>query len=171
MDAGGSIWGGIVLGAGVVSFLLGCGAGSDDPDRSDQLAVDASSPEAIAESTGCGHVSELDSMVSPIRGMAATRGIRCDIDGEVLHVFARAPRGDPAAGSYAAQQGGSLENIYRTLGGGELAQSSCSVALLVSDHVLVLGRSEAVLSGLGIPGEGPVPVSPTVSYLAACALD
>jgi hypothetical protein len=50
-------------------LLVGCG-GSDDSD------IDASTPEALAASLGCEDVSELDSMLAPIRGDAADYGLR-----------------------------------------------------------------------------------------------
>jgi hypothetical protein len=134
---------------GAIALLLGCG-GSSAADE------DTSTPEAVANATGCANVTELDSMIAPIRGTAATRGISCDLDGEIVHIFARAPIDYPSA--VGLRQGGTLDNIRRLLGAGD---SSCSLALLVSDEVL---------SGLGIPGEPPIRVSPTVSYLDDCAL-
>jgi hypothetical protein len=75
---------------GVVALLLGC-RGSSGSDQ------DASTPEALADAAGCANIIELDPEIAPIRGQAATRGISCDLDGEVVHIFARAPIGDTSA--------------------------------------------------------------------------
>jgi hypothetical protein len=141
-------------------FLIGCG-GSHDPD------IDASTPEALAESLGCEDVSELDSMLAPIRGRGATSGLSCEIDGETVHIFARAPIGDPSAVGW--EQGGTEENIRRLLGA-DGVDSTCELAVLISGDVFVVGASADRLADLGVPGEEPIPVSPTVSYLDRCAL-
>src|SRR4029450_6208691 len=135
---------------GAAALLLGCrvSSGSDD---------DASPPEALAGAAGCTNITELDPEIAPIRGQAATRGISCDLDGEVVHIFARAPIGDPSA--VGPRQGGTLDNIRRLLGAGD---SSCSLALLVSDDLFIVASSDDVLSDLGIPAQPPIRVSPTV---------
>jgi hypothetical protein len=143
---------------GAVALLLGC-RGSSGSDE------DASTPEALAGAAGCANITELDPEIAPIRGRAATRGISCDLDGEVVHIFARAPIGDTSA--VGLRQGGTLDNIRRLLGAGD---SSCSLALLVSDDLFIVASSDDVLSDLRIPGEPPVRVSPTVSYLDHCTL-
>jgi hypothetical protein len=143
---------------GAIALLLGCGGSSASNE-------DASTPEAVADATGCANITELDSMIAPIRGKAATRGISCDLDGEVVHIFARAPIDDPSA--VGLRQGGTLDNIRRLLGAGD---SSCSLALLVSDDLFIVASSDDVLSDLGVPGEPPIRVSPTVSYLDHCTL-
>jgi hypothetical protein len=143
---------------GTVALLLGC-RGSSGSDE------DASTPEALADAAGCANITELDAEIAPIRGKAATRGISCDLDGEVVHIFARAPIGDSSA--VGLRPGGTLDNIRRLLGAGD---SSCSLALLVSDDLFIVASSDDVLSDLGIPGEPPVRVSPTVSYLDHCTL-
>lgn len=138
--------------------IVGCGD-SNDSD------VDASSPKSVAESVGCENVSELDSMVAPIRGNAATGGLSCEIDGETVHIFARAPIGDTSAPGWT--QGGTVENIRRLLGA-DAVDPTCELALLISDDVFVVGSSADQLTDLGVPGEEPIPVSPTVSYLSTC---
>ena len=143
---------------GAIALLFGC-SGSSAADE------DTNTPEAVADAAGCANVTELDSMIAPIRGKAATRGISCDLDGEVVHIFARAPIDEPSA--VGLRQGGTLDNIRRLLGAGD---SSCSLALLVSDDLFIVASSDDVLSDLGIPGEPPIRVSPTVSYLADCTL-
>jgi hypothetical protein len=65
------------------------------------------------------------------------------------------------------RQGGTLDNIRRLL---EAGDSSCSLALLVSDDLFIVASSDDVLSDLGVPGEPPIRVSPTVSYLDDCTL-
>ena len=65
------------------------------------------------------------------------------------------------------RQGGTLDNIHRLLGAGD---STCSLALLVSDDLFIVASSDDVLSDLGVPGEPPIRVSPTVSYLDHCTL-
>jgi hypothetical protein len=65
------------------------------------------------------------------------------------------------------RQGGTLDNIHRLLGAGD---SSCSLALFVSDDLFVVASSDDVLSNLGVPGAPPIRVSPTVSYLDHCTL-
>jgi hypothetical protein len=89
---------------GSVALLLGCrgSGGSDD---------DASTPEAVADAAGCANITELDSMIAPIRGRAATRGISCDLDGEGVHIFARAPIDESSGVGF--NQGGTLDNIRR----------------------------------------------------------
>lgn len=119
----------LAVGVGVV-LIVGCG-GSDTPN------IDASTPESLAESLGCGDVSELDPMLAPIRGRGATRGISCEIDGETIHVFARAPIGDPNAVGWG--QGGTDENIRRLLGA-DAVDPSCKLAVLISDDVSSSGR-------------------------------
>jgi hypothetical protein len=138
--------------------MLGCrgSGGSDD---------DANTPEAVADAAECANITELDSMIAPIRGRAATRGISCDLDGEVVHIFARAPIDEPSG--VGLNQGGTLDNIRRLLGAGD---ASCSLALLVSDDLFIVASSEDVLSDLDVRGEPPIPVSPTVSYLDDCTL-
>ena len=143
---------------GAVALLLGCGGSSGSDDG-------ASTPEAVADAARCANITELDSMIAPIRGRAATRGISCDLDGEVLHIFARAPIDDPSGVGF--RQGGTLDNIRRLLGAGD---SSCSLALLVSDDLFIVASSDDVLSSLGAAGEPPIRVSPTVSYLDDCTL-
>lgn len=143
---------------GAVALLLGC-AGSNGSEE------DASTPEALADAAGCANITELDPQIAPIRGRAATRGISCDLDGEVVHIFARAPIDDPPG--VGSRQGGTLDNIRRLLGAGD---ASCSLALLVSDNLLIVASSDDVLSDLGVPGEPPIRVSPTVSYLDRCTL-
>ena len=143
---------------GAITLLLGCGGSSGSNE-------DASTPEGVADATGCANVTELDSMIAPIRGKAATRGISCDLDGEVVHIFARAPIDDLSGMGF--RQGGTLDNIRRLLGAGD---SSCSLALLVSDDLFIVASSDDVLSDLGVPGESPIRVSPTVSYLDHCIL-
>jgi hypothetical protein len=141
-------------------FVVGCG-GSDDPD------IDASTPESLAESLGCVDVSELDPIIAPIRGRGATGGISCKFDDETIHVFARAPIGDPNAVGW--DQGGTDENIGRLLGA-DAVHPSCELGVLISDDVFVVGTSADRLADLGVPGDEPIPVSPTVSYLDHCAL-
>jgi hypothetical protein len=143
-----------------VVFIVGCG-GSDDPD------IDASTPESLGESLGCENVSELDSMLAPIRGRGATTGISCEIDGETIHIFARAPIEDLSAVGWG--QGGTVENIRRLLGA-DAVDPSCELAVLIGDDVFVVGSTADQLADLGVPGEEPIPVSPTVSYLDRCAL-
>jgi hypothetical protein len=143
---------------GALALLVGCGG-------SGATSADVSTPEAVADATECANITELDPMIAPIRGKAATRGIRCDIDGEVAHIFARAPIGDPSASGF--EQGGTLDNIHRLLGAGD---STCSLALLVNDDLFIVASSDDVLSDLGVQGEPPTRVSPTVSYLDDCTL-
>jgi hypothetical protein len=143
---------------GAIALLLGCGGSSASNE-------DATTPEAVADATGCTSITELDSMIAPIRGAAATRGISCDLDGQVVHIFARASIGDPSA--VGRRQGGTIENIHLSLGAGD---SPCSLALLVSDDLFIIADSDDVLSDLGVPGEPPIRVSPTVSYLDDCTL-
>jgi hypothetical protein len=142
---------------GAVALLLDC-RGSSGPDE------DANTPEALADAAGCANITELDPEIAPIRGKAATRGISCDLDDEIVHIFARAPIGDTSA--VGLSQGGTLDNIRRLLGAGD---SSCSLALLVSDDLFIVASGNDVLSDLGVPGEPPIRVSP-VSYLDHCTL-
>jgi hypothetical protein len=143
---------------GAVALLLGC-RGSSGPDE------DANTPEALADAAGCANITDLDPEIAPIRGKAATRGISCDLDDEIVHIFARAPIGDTSA--VGLSQGGTLDNIRRLLGAGD---SSCSLALLVTDDLFIVASGNDVLSDLGVPGEPPIRVSPTVSYLDHCTL-
>ena len=143
---------------GVVGLLLGCGGSSGSDEH-------VSTPEAVADAAGCSNVTALDSMIAPIRGRGATRGISGDLDGEVVHIFARAPIGDPSAVGFG--QGGTLDNIRRLLGSGD---SSCSLALLVSNDLFIVASSEDVLADLGVQGEPLIRVSPTFSYLDDCTL-
>lgn len=70
--------------------LVGCGDSTDSEN-------DAGTPASLAESIGCDDVSELDQMIAPIRGKGAASGLSCEIDGETIHIFARAPIEDPSA--------------------------------------------------------------------------
>lgn len=149
------------LGFAVSVPLVGC-------RDSNGSGIDASTPEAMAETVGCDRASELDPMLAPIRGNAATRGLSCEVDGEIVHIFARAPIGDTAGAGFT--QGGTVENIRRLLGADHV-QATCELATLISDDVFVVGSSAELLADLGLPGEAPSPVSPTVSYLDACTLD
>jgi len=150
------------LAVGLAAMLaVGCGD-SGDPD------IDASTPEALAESLRCEGVSELDSMIAPIRGDAATSGISCTIADEAIHIFARAPIGDPSAVGW--EQGGTEENIRRLLEA-NFVDPDCELAALISDHAFVVGTTEDQLTGLGIPGDEPIPVSPRTSYLDNCTIE
>jgi hypothetical protein len=150
------------LAVGLAAVLIvGCG-GSDDPD------IDASTPAALAESLGCENVSELHSMLAPIRGRAASSGLSCEIDGYTVHIFARSPIGDPSAVGW--EQGGTEENIRRVLAG-DAVDPDCELAVLISDHVFVVGTTADQLKDLGVPGDEPIPVSPTVSYLHGCTIE
>jgi hypothetical protein len=140
---------------GAVAPLLGCG-GSGGSDE------DASTPEAAADAAGCGDITELDPEIAPIRGGAATGGISCDLEGEVVHIFARAHFDDSSG-----MEGGTLDNIRRLLGTGD---ASCSLVLLLGDDLFVVASSDDVQSDMGIPGEPPIRVSPTVSYLDDCTI-
>lgn len=142
-------------------LIAGCG-GPDDPD------IDASTPAAMAESLGCEDVSELHSMLAPIRGRAATSGLSCEMDGDTVHIFARAPIGDTSGVGW--QQGGTEENIRRLLAA-DAVDPDCELAVLISDHVFVVGTTADQLTDLGVPGHEPIPVSPTVSYLNGCTIE
>jgi len=87
------------------------------------------------------------------------------VDGEIVHIFARAPIGDTAGEGLT--QGGTVENIRRLLGADDV-QATGELATLISDDVFVVGSSSELLADLGLPGEAPIPVSPTVRYLDAC---
>jgi hypothetical protein len=64
-------------------------------------------------------------------------------------------------------EGGTLDNIRRLLGTGD---ASCSLVLLLGDDLFVVASSDDVQSDMGIPGEPPIRVSPTVSYLDDCTI-
>lgn len=147
----------------LAGVAMACG---DDGDN-------ASTLEEFADQVECTDIADLDPMIAPIRGQAATQGISCTVNGEVVHVFDRAPPGDPSAGSYAEQQGGSVENIRRLVGA-EQPDPGCDVHLLISDDLFLLGSSENLVLDLaesaGLPIEPIEPASPTVSYLDDCRL-
>jgi hypothetical protein len=145
----------------VMVALVGCGDSTDSE-------IDASTPASLAESIGCDDVSELDQMIAPIRGKGASSGLGCEIDGGTIHIFARAPIEDPSAVGWG--QGGTVENIRRLLGG-DAADPACELAGLITDDVFVVGTTADQLTALGVPGEEPIPVSPTVSYLDSCAIE
>lgn len=142
-------------------LMIGCG-GSGNTD------IDAGTPQALAESLGCEDVSELHSMFAPIRGAAATSGISCTIEDEAIHIFARAPIEDSTATGF--EQGGTVENIRRLLEANAV-DPGCELAALISDHVFVVGTTADQLTSLGIPGDEPIRVSPTVSYLDHCIIE
>ena len=135
--------------------------------------VSASTLKEFADRVECADIADLDPTIAPIRGQAATRGISCTADGEVVHAFDRAPPGDPSAGRYAAQQGGSVENIRRLVGA-EQPDPGCDVHLLISDELFLLGGSRDLMLELAesadLSVEPVVPASPTVSYLDDCRL-
>ena len=147
----------------LASVAMACG---DDGDS-------ASTLEEFADRVECADIADLDPMIAPIRGQAATRGISCTVAGEVVHAFDRAPPGDPSAGSYAAQQGGSVENIRRLVGA-EQPDPGCDVHLVISDELFLLGGSRDLMLDLAesadLSVEPVVPASPTVSYLDDCRL-
>jgi hypothetical protein len=151
----------VQLAAGLAAVVI-VSCGTSDAD------LDASSPQALAESLGCADISELDPMIAPIRGDAATSGISCTIDDEAIHIFARAPIGDSSGTGF--EQGGTVENIRRLLEA-NFVDPDCELAALISDHVFVVGTTADQLTRLGIPGDEPIPVSPMTSYLDHCTIE
>jgi hypothetical protein len=158
--------------SGLAALLVlgGCGDSSGSTNDAAGRAsegIDASSAASLADTLGCEDVSELDGMLAPIRGNAATSGLRCTVDGEVLHIFARAPIGNASA--HGREQGGTVENIRRLVGA-VTVDPTCEPAVLISDDLFVVGSTTDQLADLGIAGEAPIPASPTVSDLEDCTI-
>lgn len=148
--------------------VAGCGR----LGQSDIAAVDRQSADEIAERLGCTeNLEEVDYFNAPIRGAAATRGLRCFTDtGDQLHIFERASLGDGRTDQpYAYAQGGSLENIDRLIGTGE-SRPGCVSWTLIGDSWFLLSDNQDTLLAAAEELNGEVrpvqPASPPASYLA-----
>lgn len=151
------------LTAGVILAACGQGESPDPPRTLDEVVTRAD----------CTDVEELDELIAPIRGRAATAGIECTSDGARFHVFQRAPEGDPSDPTPASREGGSLENIRRLLGV-ESSSGGCTAYLAVTDDIFVLAETDAQLENFAgrvdISYDPPAtPATPPASY-SVCGL-
>lgn len=74
----------VLAAAAVLTLGASCGGGAETV---------TASPEERADRLGCTAVEEIDYFNAPIRGRAATGGVRCAVGTARLHIFDRAPLG------------------------------------------------------------------------------
>lgn len=125
----------------------------------------------LRDRLACTEVEEIDYFNAPIRGRAATGGVSCAVGTARLHIFARAPLGDVDDESiaYGYRQGGSLENIDRLVGTGDVGSPECQAWMLVAESWFILADRETALADAEeVLGGGAIrsiaPVSPPASY-------
>ena len=152
----------------VAAALAGGCSGDDSADPSPQAEDDPASAAAMADLVGCADARDLASDIFPLRGLAATDGVSCLLDGDVVHLFERAPAGDNNSNVYARHEGGSVENVRRTVGAGS-GTPGCDVRLAIGERWFALAASVDTLDDVARALDGTVePIeqaTPTVSYL------
>ena len=165
----------VVLGALALapsSLLAACtDDGSGAADVTTTLGARPDLAEMVA-ALGCLETAPLDGLLAPIRGGAARDGTACDLPGNTgVHVFARAPLGDPDGQGW--DLGGRIENIDRLVGtrpGSAGADAACPALVLVGTGYFVVGddaeQIDRVGSLLGHVERPARPAAPMTSYLA-----
>jgi hypothetical protein len=152
-------WIALALGA----VVIGSGCGTTTSDQPTQ-------PASWAELRQQFHCDDLvkpsvGPQINPIRGSAATRGMRCTAYGATVHIFERAPVGsDP----HSPNHGGTIENVERVVDAGMTAPG-CDVKLLITDRYFALANNRDTLDSLtaqlGRSVQPVEPARPTDSYL------
>jgi hypothetical protein len=100
--------------------------------------------------------------IGPIRGSAATRGMRCTAYGATVHIFDREP-------------GSTIDSVKHAVGVG-FTVPGCDIKVLITDRYFALAAKQDTLDSLtaqlGRSVEPIEPANPTDSYLPPnCDLD
>ena len=148
-DAGGVLGGrasrvllvaiGVALVAAVGGFLV---------RRADETSVGAGRPpEDLADLLGCTGVEPYGGYDAIDRGGASMNGITCTAGTVSVQIFERAPLGDGDTSDepYASAEGGSVENINRLVGGGQVGPPGCLGWLLIGETWFLVADDEAFL--------------------------
>lgn len=142
----------------IVALLAVLTSCSDDDGQSDRTAAE------LADDIGCTEVQRIEYLDSPMRFGAASEGVDCQLRDIELQVFVRAPAGDKDDPMYARSEGGSLENIDRTLRPND---DGCT-RVVIGDGWFVVGNSDPVLRVVAKRLGGSVrpvePITPPASY-------
>ncbi len=121
----------------------------------------------LADAAGCTVLRDFGDdlpAVDPIRGGAAADGVACTLDGDVVHLFVRAPI-DPDAPE-GAPLDGSFENIDRLVATG--SSPDCTTWVAVGETWFALTDDEDLLARVADDLGGTVreilPTGPPASY-------
>jgi hypothetical protein len=151
--------------------LIASACSSEGPDDSTDPATTLPQNvdlDRIAAAIGCMQTADISEMVNPIRGGAATSGVACELPSGTVHLFARAPRGDPAEGVRA--MGGLTDNIDRVLMTNEAPDPTCPAEVVIGESYFAVSDSPASLAVLehiaGHVERSATPTAPMTSYLA-----
>lgn len=156
----------------VALLAVASACSSDDLDGSAEsttttLAENASL-EQISAALGCTSTIKMGDLVFPIRGRAATAGVACDMPSGSLHLFARAPAGDPE--QPGAGMGGLTQNIDRVLMTNEAPDPRCPAEVVIGESYFAVSDSPDSLAILeriaGHVERSASPTAPMTSYLA-----
>lgn len=163
----------MMLACSSVALLTAASAcSSDDPSGLAEPTTTTLSQRAdleqITAAIGCTKTVEMDDLVAPIRGGAATAGVACDMPSGSLHLFARAPKGDPD--QQGAGMRGLTENIDRVLMTTDAPDPTCPAEVVIGDSYFAVSDvpdSLAVLERIaGHVERSASPAAPMTSYLA-----
>lgn len=152
----------------LVALAVGCRGGATGQGSTDTTTpAEIATIEEIAEALGCSRTEDLNPhSVGPIAAGAATRGLSCDIGEGGLHLFERAPAGDPEA--LGSERGGTVQHILERLDAGSRTDA-CDAHALVGSTYFVVGNDPSLVDEVGDVAGGVErprePAAPMTSYL------